>query len=122
MLNSMLIHNEFDLIHENTKLYFRDAYDHASQVVEMLDSNRELVTNLMDLYLSQVGNRMNNVMKVLTVISVIFMPLTFIVGIYGMNFDNIPELHWHYGYFIVLGTMFFLTLSMLVFFRKKGWL
>jgi magnesium transporter len=122
MLNSLLLYNENELIRENTKLYFRDAHDHASQVVETLDSNREMIASLMDLYLSQVSNKMNNVMKVLTVISVIFMPLTFIVGVYGMNFDNMPELHWHFGYFIVLSVIFILTVFMLIYFKKKNWL
>jgi magnesium transporter len=122
MLNSIILYSENELIRDATKLYFRDAQDHASQVVETLDSNREMVASLMDLHLSQVSNKMNNVMKVLTVISVIFMPLTFIVGVYGMNFDNMPELHWRYGYFMIIGVIFLLTIMMLIFFRKKGWL
>ncbi len=122
MLNSLLVYNENELIKENTKLYFRDAHDHAVQVVDMLDNNRELVASLMDLYLSQVSNKMNNVMKVLTVISVIFMPLTFIVGIYGMNFDNMPELHWNAGYYMVWGIIILITIIMLIYFRKKQWI
>lgn len=122
MLNSLMIFDENELIKETTKLYFRDAHDHATQVVEMLDSNRELVTSLMDLYLSQVSNKMNNIMKVLTVISVIFMPLTFIVGVYGMNFDNMPELHWQNGYYFVWGIVAVLTISMLIYFRKLKWI
>lgn len=122
MLNTLLLFNESEIIRENSKPYFRDAQDHAAQVVEMLDSNREMVASLLDLYQSQMANKMNNVIKVLTIISVIFMPLTFIVGIYGMNFDNIPELHWKYGYFFVWAIVFVITLAMLVYFKRKKWL
>jgi len=119
---SNLIREEAPLISPNTVLYLRDVHDHVSQVIESIASYRELVASLMDLYLSQAGNRMNNVMKVLTIISVIFMPLTFIAGIYGMNFDNIPELHWHNGYYFVWGCMILLVLGMLFYFKKKDWL
>jgi magnesium transporter len=119
---SNLIREEAPLITANTVLYLRDIHDHVSQVIETIDSYRELVASLMDLYLSQAGNRMNNVMKVLTVISVIFMPLTFIAGVYGMNFDNIPELHWQNGYFYVWGIMITLVLGMLIYFKRKDWL
>ena len=119
---SNLIREEAPLITPNTSLYLRDVHDHVSQVIETVDSYRELVASLMDLYLSQAGNRMNNVMKVLTVISVIFMPLTFIAGIYGMNFDNIPELHWQNGYYYVWGFMITLVVGMLIYFKRKDWL
>jgi magnesium transporter len=119
---SNLIREEAPLISANTVLYLRDVHDHVSQVIETIDSYRELVASLMDLYLSQAGNRMNNVMKVLTIISVIFMPLTFIAGIYGMNFDNIPELHWHNGYYYVWGIMISLVIGMLIYFKTKDWL
>jgi magnesium transporter len=122
MINSILIYSENDLVNENTKLYLRDAHDHAAQVVEMLDSNREMIANLMDLYFSQVSNKMNNVIKVLTIISVIFMPLTFIVGVYGMNFDFMPELHWKLGYISVWMAMVLITIGMLIYFRLKKWL
>ncbi|MFD1820323.1 magnesium transporter [Pseudarcicella hirudinis] len=117
-----LIREEAPLITENTTIYLRDVYDHVSQVLETIDSYRELITSLMDLYLSQVSNKMNNVMKVLTVISVIFIPLTFLAGIYGMNFDNMPELHWHYGYYGVWGIMIALVIVMLLWFKRKDWL
>ncbi|MES2796369.1 MAG: magnesium/cobalt transporter CorA [Bacteroidota bacterium] len=122
MLNSMLLYNENDLVKDNTKLYLRDAHDHAVQVVEMLDSNREMIANLMDLYLSQVSNKMNSVIKVLTIISVIFMPLTFIVGVYGMNFDYMPELRMKYGYYYIWGIMVVSTIGMLIYFKHKKWL
>ncbi|PWK17001.1 magnesium transporter [Arcicella aurantiaca] len=117
-----LIREEAPLITPNTSLYLRDVHDHVTQVLETVDSYRELVASLMDLYLSQASNRMNNVMKVLTVISVIFMPLTFVAGIYGMNFDNMPELHWQYGYYYVWGFMILSVIGMLIYFKKKEWL
>jgi len=119
---SNLVHEEAPLITSNTALYLRDLHDHVMQVLDTIDSYRELVASLMDLYLSQASNRMNNVMKVLTVISVIFMPVTFIVGIYGMNFDYMPELRWHYGYHSVWIFMIILVIGMLIYFRKKDWL
>jgi magnesium transporter len=122
MLNTLLLYNENELINEGTKLYFRDAHDHAQQVVELLDSNREMIANMMDLYYSQVSSKMNNIMKVLTIISVIFMPLTFIVGIYGMNFDYMPELNYKFGYHTVWIVMVVITISMLIYFRLKKWL
>ncbi len=117
-----LIREEAPLITSNTSLYLRDVLDHVMQVVETIDSFRELSASLMDLYLSQASNKMNNVMKVLTVISVIFMPLTFVAGIYGMNFDYMPELHWHYGYYVVWGIMILLVITMLLWFKRKKWL
>jgi magnesium transporter len=122
MLNSLLLYNDNDLIKEYTKLYLRDAHDHATQVIDLLDANREMITNLMDLYYAQVSNKMNNVMKVLTIISVIFMPLTFIVGVYGMNFEHMPELKWKFGYLTVWIVMGITTVGMLIFFRFKKWL
>lgn len=119
---SSLIREEAPLISTNTAIYLRDVHDHVTQVLETVDSYRELVASLMDLHLSQAGNRMNNVMKVLTVISVIFMPLTFIAGIYGMNFDNIPELHWQNGYYYVWGFMLVLVAVMLLYFKRKDWI
>jgi magnesium transporter len=117
-----LIREEAPLITPNTALYLRDVHDHVTQVLETIDSYRELVASLMDLHLSQASTRMNNVMKVLTGISVIFMPLTFVAGIYGMNFDNMPELHWQYGYYYVWGFMILSVIGMLIYFKKKDWL
>jgi len=110
------------LIQESTIRYLRDVYEHIIQVNDSIDSQREMIANIMDLYLSGVSNRMNQVMQVLTIISTIFIPLTFLAGIYGMNFDNIPELHWKYGYFGVWGVMFVVLIAMLFYFRKKKWL
>ena len=117
-----LLREESDLIQHNTLPYLRDLADHANQIVETLESYRELIAGLMDVYYSIVSNRMNSVMKTLTIFSAIFMPLTFIVGVYGMNFQNIPELRTHYGYFIVLGVMAVVTLGMIMYFRRRGWM
>ena len=117
-----LIREEAPLITSNTALYLRDVQDHVTQVIETIDSYRELVASLMDLHLSQASSRMNNVMKVLTGISVIFMPLTFIAGVYGMNFDNMPELRWQYGYYYVWTFMIIMVIGMLIYFKKKDWL
>ncbi|MCY7352850.1 MAG: magnesium/cobalt transporter CorA [Cytophagaceae bacterium] len=113
---------EDDLVSANTLLYLRDVADHIIQVLDTLDNYREWVASLLDLYHSTLSTRMNNTMKVLTVFSAIFMPLTFVVGIYGMNFDNMPELKWHYGYYLVLGAMAVIVVVMLLWFRRKGWL
>jgi magnesium transporter len=102
--------------------YYRDLYDHLVSESENLAVYREMLSNLLDLHHSSLSYKMNNVMKVLTIITTIFVPLTFIVGVYGMNFDNMPELHWRYGYFEILAVMLGLTLGMLYFFKKKRWL
>ena len=92
------------------------------QLIESLDASRDMVLSMMDIYLSFQSNRMNQQMRVLTVITIIFMPLTVITGIYGMNFDNMPELHWHYGYFMVLGMMLCIIIGLLIFFSRRKWL
>ena len=119
---SVLERGETDLIRDTTKLYLRDVYDHAVQVMDTLESFREMTTGMLDLYLSSVSHRMNSVMKVLTIIATIFMPLTFIAGIYGMNFEYMPELRWHWGYPVVLLVMLLIGGSMLWVFRRKDWL
>jgi len=105
---------------ENVK-YFRDVYDHLQQIAENLETNREVLSGLMDMHVANMSNRMNQVMKVLTVIASLFIPLTFITGIYGMNFDYMPELHYKYGYFGAWGLMISVFVAMLIFFRKKKW-
>ncbi|NBD24032.1 magnesium/cobalt transporter CorA [Paenibacillus glycinis] len=102
-------------------LFFTDIYDHLLKLVEIVDSNREMTSDLRDHYMSLSTNRMNTIMKTLTVITVIFMPLTFIAGIYGMNFVNMPELTWHAGYYAVLGVMAVLAVLMYGWFKAKGW-
>ena len=103
-------------------LYFHDVYDHLLKLTEMLESYRDFSSDIRDSYLSVNSNNMNSTMMTLTVITTIFMPLTFIVGVYGMNFKYMPELNWHYGYFVILGVMIGIASMMFIFFVKKGWL
>jgi magnesium transporter len=113
---------------KDTRLYVRDLYDHTIQVIDAVESYRDLVTGLMDLYMSSVSNGMNKVMKVLTIIATIFIPLTFIAGIYGMNFNpevspwNMPELDWRFGYPAALLLMTIVAVGMVFYFRRKKWL
>lgn len=118
----LLIREENPLVQPGTMPYLRDLHDHITQVIETIDSYRELIPGLMDVYLSSVSNRMNSVMKTLTIFSAIFMPLTFIVGVYGMNFDNMPELRTQNGYFYTLGGMATITVGLIIYFRRRGWL
>lgn len=123
-----LIRDSSDRVCDETKLFLRDCYDHSSQLLDLSETYRELCSDLMDIYLSNISNKMNEVMKFLTIISTIFIPLTFIVGVYGMNFNpesspwNMPELTAYYGYPAVLGVMVLLSFCLIVFFRRKGWL
>ena len=100
----------------------RDIYDHTVQVIDTVESFRDMIAGLHDIYLSSISNKMNEVMKVLTMFAAIFIPLTFMAGIYGMNFEYMPELKWRDGYFILLGLMTAVGLGMLVYFKKKKWL
>ncbi len=118
---SNLEKSESPLIHESTKMYLRDLYDHTIQVMDTVESFRDMLGGILDIYLSSISNRLNEVMKVLTVISTTFIPLTFIAGVYGMNFERMPELHARYGYPIVIGVMATIGLSMLFLFRRKKW-
>jgi magnesium transporter len=111
--------NELDLINEKTKIFYRDVYDHTIQVIDTIEACRDIVSGMMDLFLSSVSNRMNEVMKMLTVIATIFIPLTFIAGIYGMNFEFMPELKWHWGYPAVWGGMIVIGVVMLLWFKRK---
>jgi magnesium transporter len=110
------------LISDSTRLYLRDVYDHTIQVIDALETFRDMLSGMLDIYLSSVSNRLNEVMKVLTIIATVFIPLTFIVGIYGMNFKYMPELEWHWGYPAVLLLMLVISLFMVAFFRRKKWL
>lgn len=110
------------LIEQDTKNYLRDLNDHIIQVGENIEIYREMTWSLMDMYMSIISNKMNEVMKVLTIMASIFIPLTFIVGVYGMNFKYMPELDTHYGYFVVWGIMVFVTLLMIWYFKRKDWL
>jgi magnesium transporter len=117
-----LLRPESPLVQEGTRHFLRDVYDHTIQVIDTVETFRDMVTGMLDIYLTSVSNRMNEVMKVLTVIATLFMPLTFIAGIYGMNFRYMPELSWRWGYFAALGLMVALALGMLFYFRRKHWL
>jgi len=119
---SGLERGESSLIHESTGIYLRDVYDHTIQVIDTIETFRDMVSGMLDTYLSSVSNRMNEVMKVLTIIATIFIPLTFIAGIYGMNFEFMPELRWRMGYFAVLFVMALVCLGMFLYFRRKRWL
>ncbi len=126
MLND-LISEEHELIQPETMPYFRDAADHSQRILDLLETYRDMSSSLLDTHLSLVSNRMNDVMKVLTIIATIFIPLSFVAGLYGMNFDtdspfNMPELSWKYGYVTLLGIMVAIFIGMLVYFRKKNWL
>jgi magnesium transporter len=121
VINSM-IRRESQLVNDSTLIYLRDLYDHTIQVIETVETLRDMLSGMLDVYLSSVSNRMNAVIKVLTIIATIFMPLTFIVGLYGMNFKHMPEIEWQWGYPAVLLLMVAVTLGMLIFFRRKKWL
>ena len=125
---NVLLREEQDLSTDATRVYLRDCYDHVIQIIDVLDTHREICSGLLDAYQSSVGNRMNEIMKVLTIIATIFIPLTFIAGIYGMNFDpekspfNMPELKWYWGYPGAIGAMLLVGILMVIYFRRKRWL
>lgn len=121
MINQ-LIREDNALISKDVVPYYRDLYDHTMQAVDTIDSYRELLASLADVHLSTISNRMNAVMKTLTIFSAIFMPLTFIVGVYGMNFDNMPELKSQNGYFYTWGVMIIVTIGMILYFKLKKWM
>ncbi len=110
------------IIRKQTMIYFRDVYDHTIQVMDTVETFREVVSGTLDIYLSSISNKMNEVMKVLTVIATIFIPLTFVTGIYGMNFEYMPELKWKGAYFVVISTLIFIGGVMMYYFRKKNWI
>lgn len=116
-----LLHSESGLLVESTNVFLRDLYDHAVQTLDIVESYRETASGLVDLYMSSVSQRTNEVMQVLTIMASIFIPLTFIAGIYGMNFELMPELKWRYGYPMVWGLMLLCAIGMLLFFKRKKW-
>ncbi|MBW4440920.1 MAG: magnesium/cobalt transporter CorA [Plectolyngbya sp. WJT66-NPBG17] len=126
-INSLVRDSSPELVNDDVRIYLRDCYDHTVQVLDMVETYRELAASLMDVYLSSVSNRMNEIMKVLTVISTIFIPLTFVAGVYGMNFNpeksplNMPELNWYWGYPVCLAVMIAIAVSLVLFFKRKGW-
>jgi len=124
---NQLLRDDHALVRQETMVYLRDCYDHTIQVMDLLETYRDMTGSMLDIYLSSISNRMNEVMRVLTVIATIFIPLTFITGIYGMNFDrtagawNMPELGWPYGYLLAWGAMITIAALMLVLFRRRKW-
>jgi magnesium transporter len=125
---SQILRDESHHITEGTRLYLRDCYDHTIQIMDLLETYRDMTTSMLDIYLSSASNRLNETMRVLTVIATIFIPLTFITGLYGMNFVNdkspwaMPELHWYYGYPLALLVMLLCAGGMLAYFKRKDWL
>jgi magnesium transporter len=119
---SVLERGESQLIKGSTKIFLRDVYDHNIQIIDTIETLREMLSGMLDIYLTGISNRLNAVMKVLTIIATIFMPLTFIAGVYGMNFKFMPELEWRWGYPVIVLTMFAIGISMLFFFKRKKWL
>jgi len=127
-LFNVLIRDPMDLISDQTTVYLRDCYDHTVQLMDLTETHRETASGLLDTYHSSISTRMNEIMKVLTIIATIFIPLSFIAGVYGMNFDpqrspwNMPELNWYYGYPFALGLMAALAAGLLVYFYRNGWI
>lgn len=125
-----LLHDDHPLIQPSTHIYLRDCYDHNIQIMDLLENYRDMASSMLDVYLSSVSNRLNDTMRVLTLIATVFMPLTFVAGVYGMNFGNnsanspwaMPELNWYYGYPMAWGIMIAIAIVMLIFFKRKGWL
>jgi len=117
-----LIRDHSPYVSENVRAYMRDTYDHIAQITELVDSTREMAVGLSEIYLSNVSQKTNEVMKVLTLMASVFIPLTFIAGIYGMNFEYMPELAQRYGYYFVLAVMIALGLGMVLYFRHRGWI
>ena len=118
---AQLTKNDIDQIEEKTTLYLRDVHDHAIQIMDAIDSMKDLLSGLFDIYLSLQGNHMNEVMKVLTIIATLFIPLSFVAGVYGMNFTLMPELNWRWGYPMFWGVILTMVIGMVVYFRKRRW-
>jgi magnesium transporter len=119
---SGLQRSESSIMQETTGIYLRDVYDHTIQIIDTIESLRDMVSGMLDIYLSSISNKMNAVMKVLTIIATIFIPLTFVAGVYGMNFEHMPELKWKWGYAAVWCVMASMAIVMLIYFRRKKWL
>ncbi len=124
---NVLLRDENTLIDEGTSVYLRDCYDHSIQILDLIENYRDMAASLLDIYLSSTSYRLNEIMRVLTVIATIFIPLTFIVGVYGMNFEHpdspwaMPELHWYYGYPLTWGIMIAVVLAMVIYFKRRDW-
>ena len=116
-----LLRHDGGLFREDTRLHLRDVYDHTMQIIELLESYRETAMDLMNVHLSVLSNRLNEAMRVLTVIATIFIPLTFVAGVYGMNFQFMPEIGWRYGYLFFWGVIVAVAAGMLAYFRRQKW-
>ncbi len=118
---NVLVRGESKLITKDTIIYLRDLYDHTIQVIDSVETFRDMVASLLDMYMSSISNKLNETMKVLTIIATIFIPLSFVTGVYGMNFRFMPELEWRHGYLFAWGVIACIASGMLMYFRKKGW-
>ncbi len=121
-VTNLLLHEDPGLIHSETKIYLRDCYDHSVQLMDVVESYRDVLSGLTEIHISSIGLRTNEIMRILTVISAIFIPLTFIAGVYGMNFQHMPELAKPWGYFVCLGMMLTVAVGQLIYFKKRHWL
>lgn len=121
MINNM-VRSETNLINPSSDIYLRDLSDHVTRIIDTVETYRDLLSGIMDIYLSTNANKMNEVMKVLTIMSSIFIPVTFIAGVYGMNFENMPELKTQNGYFITWGIMLSIIIGLMVYFKRKKWM
>ena len=121
-VTNLLLHEDPGLIRPETKVYLRDCYDHSVQLMDVVESYRDVLSGLTEIHISSIGLRTNEIMRVLTVISAIFIPLTFMAGVYGMNFAHMPELAWRYGYFVCLAMMLIIAVGQIVYFKKRRWL
>ncbi|MFH0886626.1 MAG: magnesium/cobalt transporter CorA [bacterium] len=118
---SALVRGDSELITDSTKIYLRDVYDHTIQVIDVIETYRDILSGVMDIYLSTISNRLNEIMKVLTVFMAVFAPLTFLAGVYGMNFKYMPEIYWTYGYPMAWGVMILIAVVMLIMFKRRKW-
>jgi magnesium transporter len=121
-VTNLLLHEDPGLIRPETKIFLRDCYDHSVQLMDVVESYRDVLSGLTELHISSIGLRTNEIMRLLTVISAIFIPLTFIAGVYGMNFHYMPELQQPWGYFACLGLMLSVAIGEILFFKKRHWL
>jgi magnesium transporter len=117
-----MIRSETTLINASSDMYLRDLSDHVTRIIDTVETYRDLLSGIMDIYLSSNANRMNEVMKVLTIMSSIFIPVTFIAGVYGMNFENMPELKTQNGYYIICGVMVIIIAGLMIYFKRKKWM
>jgi magnesium transporter len=121
MINNM-IRSETHLMNPSTDIYLRDLSDHVTRIIDTVETYRDLLSGIMDIYLSTNANKMNEVMKVLTIMSSIFIPVTFIAGVYGMNFDNMPELKTQNGYYFIWAVMISIITGLLIYFKRRKWM